>query len=99
MPILSSGQRTRKNERKKERRKKIQTTSTTTNKKGVDGDKCDGRCDGENDEDDEDDDDDDDDGDDGDDGDKFIGQFDINYIIFRNVEIFKNYLFQNQKIL
>jgi hypothetical protein len=26
-----------------------------------------------------------------------LGQFDTNYIIFRNVENFKNYFFQNQK--
>jgi hypothetical protein len=29
----------------------------------------------------------------------YLGQFDANYIIFRNVEIFKNYFFQIKKIL
>jgi hypothetical protein len=28
---------------------------------------------------------------------KYLGQFDSNYIIFRNVEIFKNYFFQIKK--
>jgi len=51
------------------------------------------RCDGENCKDDEDEDEDED----GDDGDKFIGQFDINYIIFRNVEKFKNYFVPKSK--
>ncbi len=27
----------------------------------------------------------------------YLGQFDTNYIIFRNVEIFKKYFFPNQK--
>ncbi len=29
----------------------------------------------------------------------YLGQFDINYIVFKNVEIFKNYFFQIKKIL
>ncbi len=28
-----------------------------------------------------------------------LAQFDTNYTIFRNVEIFKNYFFPNQKII
>ncbi len=30
---------------------------------------------------------------------EYLGQFDTNYIIFRNVEIFKKYFFQIKKIL
>jgi hypothetical protein len=29
----------------------------------------------------------------------YLGQFDINYIIFKNAEIFKNYFFQIKKFV